>query len=290
MAGDKTADDGVLDGLFDSSRDRSADSAALVSEPPKETQSEPPAQAEQTEAPTAPKEGEEKPRGYKDPDTGRFVPLTELKTEREKRQEAQRLRDEAHTRATELERRLADRERDYQALMSRLGQPQQQQPQQPAQQQPDWLLDPEGAARALQESANRQIWSARVELSQEVMRARHADYDDMEKLFAEVAAKDEGLCQRLAASSNPAKFAYETGKRIAALSKIGGDVNGFEERVRKEEREKVLSELKAGRANGTPPQRFPGTLADATASGGQGPMLTDEAMMGDVFSTSRKRR
>ena len=91
---EKDGDSAVLDDVFASGRDRGADSAAPEPEAPA-------AEAAPPEAPKEPEQAkpdakaEDSSKQYRDPETGRFVPLTELRSEREKRQEAQKLREEA---------------------------------------------------------------------------------------------------------------------------------------------------------------------------------------------------
>ena len=85
----------------------------------------------------------------------------------------------------------------------------------------------------------------------------------------------------------PARYAYETGKRMMALQKIGTDPNAYEQRIREEERQKVLAELKAGGAGGVggqPKPVFPGSLATATHTGRQGAHLDPQAAADSVFA------
>lgn len=283
MAG-KTAvdDDGALDDVFATSRDRGADSAAPASEEPVAPKAEPEPKGEEPAAKA--KADEDEPKQYRDPETGRFVPLTELKTERAKRQEEARLRSEWEMRAARAEAALEEARR-FQVPR----QHQQPQPQYVA--EPDPVLDPAGWAQHMQAQMRAEIqqrdFQSRVFASEEIMRSRHADYADVEKVFMAAAQRDPGLVQQMMAHPLPAKYAYEAGKAILAMQRIGTDPDSYERRIRDEERAKVMEELKKG-----PPQqqRFPGTLADAPASGAQGRVLTDAAMLGDIFSSDRRRR
>lgn len=274
MAGKTASDeDDVLGDVFASDRDRGADSAAP--EPEAAAPEVKPASADATPNDSA--AADDSSKQYRDPETGRFVPLHELKTERSKRQEEARLREEAERRASQYERELAELQRAARAHMAQ----QQQQP------PPDWLTEPDQAAAHFQNQIRSEIYTTRVLLSQETMRSLKPDYDEAEAAFAKAAETDPSLQQKLFSHPNPAKFAYEQGKRVMAMSRIGDDVDGYEKRIREEERQRVLAELKQGKSA---PQRFPGTLADATASGGQGAMLSDEAMMADVFGSDRRTR
>jgi hypothetical protein len=269
--------DDALDDVFSSSRDRGADTAAPepVKEAPKveaETQ-----QSEEPKADTPPAPDAEK--RYRDPETGRFVPLHELTSERKKRQDEARLREEAEKRFQDLERRYQDLERRAQA------------PQTPPPPPPDPFTDPEGAFAYRDSLYQKQLFETRVMLGEEVLRTMKPDYDQVRDVFARHAQNDPNLAMQIVRAPNPARFAYEQGKRLMALEKIGDDYDGYEKRIREEERQKVLAELKQGGASSAPPQRFPGTLADATGSGAQGTMpVSDENMLADVFGSDRRQR
>lgn len=295
---DTGGDSAVLGSVFSSSRDRKAESAAFEPQDkaPPAPAPEPEAKAPEPEvkAEEAPPEQQEPEsrdplKKYRDPDTGRLVPLNELKTERTKRQEEARLRVEADKRAEEAERR-------YHALMQRL---EQQPPQAPQQQQapqpppPDPFTDPEAYAQWRDLQIENRLFATRVHMSERIMRAEKPDYDVAKDAFYQAARRNQQLRVQLSEHPFPAEFAYQVGSRMLQLKEIGDDPAAYRARIEKEAREKVLAELKSGKpANGNaPPPRFPGTLADATSAGdGQGAILTDDAMMGDVFSSSRKRR
>lgn len=276
---DKDADE-ALDSVFASDRDRGADSAAPEKEvsPPPESKAD--AEAPKDEPKLAAEEDSSK--RYRDPDTGRFVPLTELKSEREKRQEEARLRAEAERRAIALEAQLEESRRYWNS---------QQQTKQPAQQEmpeePDPFTQPAEYRQFHDALRRKELFETRVLLSEEVMRSRYQDYSQAEEAFRIAASQDPDLAKRLVAHPIPAKFAYETGKRILSMQRVGPDPEAFEKKIREEERQKVLAELKAGPKS---PQRFPGTLADSMSASEQGSGQSDEAMLGDVFSSSRRMK
>jgi len=287
MAGEKAVDDGALDDVFASGRDRGTDSAVPEQEPVG-SQSETPEPEARARAPDpeAKADDDGSPKQYRDPETGRFVPLTELRTERQKRQEEARLRGDAERRAAAAEAALQEARRYWDQAQRPQHQQQHQQPQ-----MPDPVLEPQAWAAHVQGQMRAEYeqrdFQNRVATSQALMRARYPDYDEVEAMFVQAAQHDPGLAHRMAASPMPAKFAYEAGKAIAAVMKVGVDPDAFEKRVRDEERQKVLAELKAGPAQR---QHFPGTLADAPASGAQGRVLSDAAMLSDVFRSDRRYR
>lgn len=290
MTTDKSADDAVLEDVFSSGRDRGADRAAPKDEPeaqpeqPKAEQVEP----EKQEASDEP-QGEAKPQGYRDPSTGRFVPLKELTSEREKRQAAEKSReDEAR-----LRQQAEDNARRWQADLEAL-QRRQQAAQNPPAPPPDPLTDPEGAFSHLKSEFQQQLINQNVNFSE--ARARDKFGDEVVNAALQ-AAHQVGIAHRFQTTPDPIGDVVRWHKRQTAMARIGDDVDGYEKRIRDEERQKTIEDLKAGRVSVMPgqtpqqPQRFPGSLNDATASGPQGAQpVSDEAMAAGMFSTSRKRR
>lgn len=277
--------DNSLDDVFASNRDRGADTAAPEPEAVKETAPQPEVKAEAPKG-DADKAPDDSSKQYRDPETGRFVPLTELKTERHKRQEEARLRQESEQRAIRAEAELEA----YRRLLDQQKAPQQQQQSQ-QQQEFDPLLNPKEWENSLRESIRAEMLAAdyknRVASSEVLARSKYQDFDKMSEIFVAAAQQYPHLRQQVINAPMPAEFAYQTAKRLVFEHKMGGDPDAYEKRIREEERQRVMQELKAG-----PPQqqRFPGTLADAPAAGGQGQNLSDSAMLGDIFSSQRRTR
>ncbi len=198
----------------------------------------------------------------------RMIPLPELLGERQKRQEA--------------ERRMAELQGQLQAFQQMA----QQRPQQPQQEdQPDWYASPEQAAQVMQTRFEQQMFQTRVALSEQLIKQQHPDYDAVSELFAEHAKRDPNLLAQVYQHPTPALFAYQVGKQIQYMSKIGNDPESYEKRVREEERQKVLAELKAGGINaGQPRPSFPGSLASATPTGRQGGHIDPQSAADSVFS------
>lgn len=289
MTADKLPDDdGVLNDVFSSGRDRGADPAASV-EPMPEIKTEPPAQAE----PEPPKvEGDDsKPKGYRDPDTGRFVPLGELTSEREKRQEAQKSRDEearlrvdAESRAEKYQQMIQDMQRRAEAAQN------------PPPPPPDPFVDPEGALTHVQQTFQMQLRSQAMNFSED--RARDKFGDAVVDAAREAAIK-AGVVQHFANTQRPER-AYQDlvgwHKKYQAMQEVGDDPAAYRSKLEAEIRQKVLTELQTGQATapGAPPQaqpRFPTSLIDATATGPQGAQpVSSGAVMDGIFDSSRKRK
>jgi hypothetical protein len=239
---------------------------------------EPDAKAEEPKAESAEQAETKDPfKQYRDPESGRLVPLHELKSERQKRQDEARLRQEAETRAQTYERQI-------QELLARVQPQQQQQPQQAPPQAPDPWTDPEGYQRFVTAQAQWVAQNERLNTSEMLAVEKHGE--ELVNKAVE-AAKRHGVAEQFVRSRNPYGELVKWFQKQSKLETIGDDFDSYEKRLREEGRQAALAELKKGPAQ---PQRFPGTLADGTASGAQGAVLTDEAMMADVFGSDRRAR
>ena len=91
-----------------------------------------------------------------------------------------------------------------------------------------------------------QIQNIRYELAEDFTRAQHEDYDGVRDAFVQkYEARDPwaiAVATQMGAMPNPAKFVYEQTKRQMT---IGDDPRAYEDRVRADERAKVLKELQA---------------------------------------------
>lgn len=154
-------------------------------------------------------------------------------------------RQAAEARATALERELAD---------LKAGKQQQPQPQKPQPRQiperPDPFTDPDGARRwdddrqtEREQAADQRDFENRCGLSESFMIEikGEADYREKEEAFGEAVKANPALSAQLRRSANPAKFAYEQGKKYLALKEIGDDPVAYRERLRAE----LEAELKA---------------------------------------------
>lgn len=291
MTTEQSADDAVLGDVFSTGRDRGGKDAPSA-EPPKADveppKVEPQAAAEPEKAKSEAESGETDPKGYRDPQTGRFVPLKELQTEREKRQAAERSRDEeARLRkedAERNERRWAEIERN------------QRQAQNPPQPPPDPNIDPAGYFAHKEQIFEQKLLNERLNRSEMFARMKHGD-DVVDAAWA--AVQKAGLVRQFLNSPDYYGDAVKWHKRDLTLQRVGDDPDAYEKSIEERVRAKVLEELRTGNRAGMPgqapaapaPQQFPGSLADATASGpSAGHPQNDEAMMGNVFASGRKRR
>lgn len=268
MTSESTADDKALGDAFTSRRDSEGKSAPPAA---KETAPPPAPKQEATPPPTAAPETPAEPSHQ--------VPVRELLTEREKRKQEARLREEADANA----RKYRDEAAQLAARLEAIERAQRQPP-------PDPTRDPRGAM-------NYEL--QRIEARRIDDRAHQSEEMAIEKYGAELvekarnAALQAGVAQHFYINSrNPYRDAVEWFKEQQVKAEIGTDLDGWRKRQADEIRKQVLAELQAGQSpDGASPPRFPTSLAGATNAGVQGAMpVTDEAMMGSIFSSQRDRR
>lgn len=154
---------------------------------------------------------------------------------------------------------LEDERRKRQELEQRLEQ-------QPKQEAPDPLDDPDGF-RQYQDNAR---LNDRIEISVEIAREMHEDFDSVHEVFMEEAAKNPVLAQAAMQSKAPGIHIYREGKRLAKAREIG-DPDEYANRKVQEATKALateLAELKAQINNAQKRDSIPTTLADQRSVGG----------------------
>jgi len=283
-------------------RDRGADSAAPKPEVPRDDQgrfaprSEPVPSTEAQPLDPKPAEprvsGESTPRESPPSEQPRHVPLPELLSEREKRKAEATRREEAEAKAREYEARV----QQYEQFLAQLQQQQQQTP------PPDPWTDPQGALAYQQQQLQQQFQAhvQRLEAQQMHDRANISEsiarqkFGDEAVTAAQQAAIKAGLGPRFMQERDPYASLMKWHQNNSFLQKVGPDPAAYEKTVEERAYQRLLADLQAGKIklNGqsAAPQRFPGSLADATAAGAPGGDLTDEAIAAEIFSPTRDRR
>lgn len=113
---------------------------------------------------------------------------------------------------------LQDERRKRQKLAERLSSMEQQAA---AAARPDPFEDPAGAAEFDRRENAESSFRLRCDMSQEMMRQAHADYDEVESLFVEAAQMNPALAVQLANHPFPARFAYQQGSRFREVLQAG---------------------------------------------------------------------
>lgn len=280
----------VIDDVFSKSSDMGADTAAPAPSP------EAPAPVAEAKEEPAPQEivkaeevsDEDGSLQGRDPKTGRFVPVTELVSERKKlkgeRDNEAKLRAEAEANAKAYREQVETLQRQ----LMQVQRPAQPQPQEQQEAPPDPYLEPEKFAQYQQSLINQQLINQHVNTSELLARQKHGDGVVDAALQA---AYQAGIADRFVQTRHPFDALVEWHKRQLVNAEIGNDFEGFKKRVADEAVQKALAGLKAqgmpAPAQAQAPQRFPTTLADQTQTGDQGALLTPRAAADSVFAHRR---
>ena len=150
------------------------------------------------------------------------VPLAAMLDERDKRQELQKRLE-----ALEAERESQQKEKV------------------------DFWENPEAAVDAkVSEKVSaleQQFTNGYLSLSMQYSRSFHDDFDTAKDAFAEAATQNPALADMALKSEMPGEYIYNTGKQFMELDSVGGDVNALRERIRNEERAKLMAEYEVKR-------------------------------------------
>ena len=122
-------------------------------------------------------------------------------------------------------------------------------------------------------------------------RAAHAEHGDSLVDQAIKAARDAGIAPRFQEARHPVEAVVQWHKRALAQAEVGDDLEAFKKRVADDAVAKALANLKAtGQPQGQvqAAQRFPSTLADQTATGTQGAVISEATAINDVFAKQRR--
>jgi hypothetical protein len=197
-----------------------------------------------------------KPQGEQEPapPAGRQdhgpIPIQALLDERERRQKAERERDEWRQRAAPP-------------------------PAPPV--RPDVFADPDGAFSHIEQQVSEQVTRARLDMSVMMEQASKPDYADKEAAFIEAVKANPALYQQMMSDPHPAGFAYRVGSQVLAMREIG-DPAGYRERIEQELREKLEAEYAAKYQQVMPPApppaplpAFPTSLSTARAAAPRSP-------------------
>lgn len=204
----------------------------------------------EAETPPAEEQPPEEPEGSppepEDASNDKSVPIAALLDEREKRQATQRELEELRKRIDEKPETV-----------------------------PDVLDDQEGFVASMRSEMNQQAFSIRAEVSQEMMRTLHDDYDDVETKFLDMAAENPELAQGMSSAALPAKFVYETVKKAEKLAQME-NVDEFEAKTRAEIEAKVRAEMEAefkekAKADAEQAASITPSISGVTADGGNTP-------------------
>lgn len=107
---------------------------------------------------------------------------------------------------------------------------------------PDVFEDQEAYTNHLRSEFDQKLINQRVELSRDILRDQHEDYDAMEQAFIELAGNTPGLREQVLQQSNPAKFVYEQGKKHTQFKEMQ-DVDSYKNKMRAEIKAELEAEM-----------------------------------------------
>jgi len=159
----------------------------------------------------------------------------------EKKDETPLSNDESWTKELALDerRKRQELEQELQKLQKQLSDA--NTPPQEEIKRPDVLDDPDGAFQHTENKIEQQLYDAKLALSRDMMKQLHEDYDQVEKEFDNMMAKDPSLGVKVFKSANPAKFAYETAQNHLNAQKFSDP--DYEKKLEDRIREKILAEM-----------------------------------------------
>ena len=183
---------------------------------------------------------------------------------------------------------LAERDKHRQELYQLAqAQPQQQVPVE----QPDWEIDPTSAGQTLEQRVEQRLLNERVNMSVEMARTALPDFDEVKGRDAtgnltrwqELGQREPTFLLQAMQSPNPAKFAYDTVKRLDVLEQVGDDPGTYREKLKEELRQELMSEVQAREPEQQP--SLPQSLAGARSAGNRssGPAWAGPAPLDELL-------
>lgn len=148
--------------------------------------------------------------------------------------------------------------------------------------QPSFNEDPAAYVERVQQDMQAQIRMVRIESAQTAARARHADYDEMEGVFASLAESNPYLVAQLQQQPDPAEFAYKTAKFHKEMQAVGGSVDDLKKQIEAQVRAEMSAQFQSKA------QSLPKTLAGATGTGrSSASVYAGPVSLDDIYSTKR---
>lgn len=149
--------------------------------------------------------------------------------------------------------------------------------------QPSFNEDPQAFVERVRQEMQEQVKLVRIETAQAAARARHADYDEMEGVFASLAEQNPYLVAQLQQAQDPAEFAYKTAKFHREMEAAGGSIDALRERIAAEVRAEQQAKFQATA------QSLPKTLAGAVGQGrSSANVYTGPTSLDDIYAKKGK--
>jgi hypothetical protein len=170
------------------------------------------------------------------------------------------------------------------AIQAQFAQMQQQAPAKAQEPEPEFWDNPQAVIASQVQQAVMQALEAqkqqqtmeRITESENAAKGRYADYDDAFLAFQQAATANPLLVKQMTAASDPAEFAYKTGKTALELSQVGS-IDALLQR------ERAKWEAEARAAMPAPPALPSTTATDGSVGARTGPAWAGPAPIGDML-------
>lgn len=183
----------------------------------------------QTEQPTAEPEAEETPEQEAKAETDTEAKAPTAGDEDDNKEWTKAMALDERRKRQELERKL----REYEEKAKAADEP-----------KVDIFENPDAALNGVLSKARQEVFNAKVEMSQEMMRSFHEDYDELEAEFIDMAAANPAVLAEFQKATNPARFAYETAKKAREAAQLK-DVDSYKEKLRAEVEAEIRQKIEA---------------------------------------------
>lgn len=109
-----------------------------------------------------------------------------------------------------------------------------------------------GALKSTQEQLREELFLERCNLTEEIARQKHTDFDDVREVFVEAANANPTLWAQIRQERNPAEFVYREGLRIRELKDVNGDFTAYRSKIEKDIETRLRAEFEAKYSKATP--------------------------------------
>lgn len=146
------------------------------------------------------------------------------------------------------------------------------------QQKPDFWADPDNALQSVERGVDEKLTRFKLDWSEQAARNRYQDFDEKEAIFSQMVQENPALVHQMIAQVDPAEFVYKTAKTHQKLQQVG-DIDGFEAKIRADERAKVEASFNAKiEAEIQKRLNVPKSLSDARSTGGNAQVVINESL------------
>jgi hypothetical protein len=160
---------------------------------------------------------------------------------------------------------------------------------QPKKEPIDPWTDLPGALKSEREQLQETLFVERCNLTAEIARQRHTDYDEMQAVFLEAAEADPSLFARLRQERNPAEFAYRHGVLHRELGAVNGDPVAYRTKIETDLRAKLDAEY-AAKYGAKPAPAVPASLNSDSSPAVTAPVYEGPPSLKSILRINDSRR